>query len=42
VDDQVPDEGVAKGKKIQKGKKTQKGKQIHNIVNDMSTNDKDL
>ena len=42
VDDQVPDEGVATGKKIQKGKKAQKGKQIHSIVDDMSTDDEDL
>ena len=38
----MPDEGVAKGKKIQKGKKAQKGKQIHSIVDDMSTDDEDL
>jgi hypothetical protein len=42
VDDQVPDEGVATGKKVQKGKKSQKGKQIHSIVDDMSTDDEDL
>ena len=42
VDDQVPDEGVGTGKKVQKGKKAQKGKQIHSIVDDMSTDDEDL